>query len=132
MFTIEQILSALALHKRRQYAENEFPGFAKAAVLIPIFPTAEGLSVLFTVRTNEVETHKGQISFPGGMNDPSDADAVQTALRETEEEIGIMKNEVQVIGTLDDHPVPSRFIITPVVGFLKKRPHYTPNPKEVA
>ena len=88
--------------------------------------------ILFTRRTEHVETHKGQISFPGGMADRGDGDIVRTALREAEEELGIAPALVEVKGLLDDLAVPSGFIITPVVGILRGLPRLTPNPGEVA
>jgi 8-oxo-dGTP pyrophosphatase MutT (NUDIX family) len=107
-------------------------GFRRAGVLVPLILGDERADLLFTKRTDHVETHKGQISFPGGMADASDADIVQTALREAEEELGIGANLVDIKGILDDLAVPSGFIITPVVGILGALPPLTPNPQEVA
>ena len=107
-------------------------GFRRAGVLVPLILGAEGGDLLFTKRTDHVETHKGQISFPGGMADESDADIVHTALREAEEELGIGRDLVDIKGILDDLAVPSGFIITPVVGILGALPPLTPNPREVA
>ena len=132
MLSREHISKALAQCQRKEHSPDEFPGFARAAVLIPLFPTKEELSILLTVRTDEVETHKGQISFPGGVQDTSDTDAIQTALREADEELGITRSDIEVLGLLDDMPLPSKFIITPVVGYLKDRPVCSPNLTEVA
>jgi 8-oxo-dGTP pyrophosphatase MutT (NUDIX family) len=107
-------------------------GFRRAGVLVPLILGVEGADLLFTRRTDHVETHKGQISFPGGMVDEGDADIVQTALREAEEELGIGSKLIDVKGILDDLAVPSGFIITPVVGILSSLPSLTPNPQEVA
>ena len=107
-------------------------GFRRAGVLVPLIVGGEGAELLFTRRTDHVETHKGQISFPGGMADEADAGIVQTALREAEEELGIGANLVDVKGILDDLVVPSGFIITPVIGILGALPLLTPNPQEVA
>jgi 8-oxo-dGTP pyrophosphatase MutT (NUDIX family) len=107
-------------------------GFHRAGVLVPLVLGSAEPELLFTRRTEEVETHKGQISFPGGMSDRGDADIVHTALREAEEELGIAPSLVEVQGLLDDLAVPSGFIITPVVGILRGLPRLTPNPKEVA
>jgi len=87
---------------------------------------------LLTVRTDSVETHKGQISFPGGMMDKRDKNAVDTALRESAEEIGLKAEDVEVLGLLDDTLVPSRFIITPVVGHVHSKPRGKPSEIEVA
>ena len=107
-------------------------GFRRAGVLVPLILGAGGADLLFTRRTDHVETHKGQISFPGGTVDEGDADIVHTALREAEEELGIGANLIDIRGILDDHAVPSGFIITPVVGILDALPLLTPNPQEVA
>jgi 8-oxo-dGTP pyrophosphatase MutT (NUDIX family) len=107
-------------------------GFTPAAVLVPLLHAGGELEVLLTRRTNEVDTHKGQISFPGGMVEQSDPDAEHAALREAEEEVGIPSSSVEVIGLLDDHATPSGFIITPVVGILRDLPPLLPNPREVA
>jgi len=107
-------------------------GFHRAGVLVPLVMGSGETELLFTRRTEEVETHKGQISFPGGMADTGDGDIVRTALREAEEELGIAPSLVEVQGLLDDLAVPSGFIITPVVAILRGLPRLTPNPREVA
>jgi len=107
-------------------------GFRRAGVLVPLVMAHRRPELLFTKRTEEVESHKGQISFPGGMMDAGDGDIVETALRETREELGIAASAVTVRGLLDDLAVPSGFIITPVVGTLESLPSLTPNPSEVA
>ncbi len=94
--------------------------------------------MVFMRRTDTVEHHKGQISLPGGAQDPGDPDPIYTALRESHEELGIEPGDVQVLGTLDEVYVPvSGFVITPVVGRLKpgRRPGgltFKPSPEEVA
>ncbi len=107
-------------------------GFQQAGVLVPIIQTAEGPLLLMTKRTEQVETHKGQISFPGGMADSTDKDIVDTALREAYEEVGIPNSSIETIGLLDDLPTPTGFVITPVVGIIKDLPPLTPNRNEVA
>ena len=104
----------------------------RAAVLVPILRSGADLHLLLTRRTEEVETHKGQVSFPGGVVDGTDADIVQTALRETEEELGVDRSSVDVLGLLDDLTTPTGFVITPVVGFLSAAVLLHPNPAEVA
>jgi 8-oxo-dGTP pyrophosphatase MutT (NUDIX family) len=107
-------------------------GFRSAAVLVPVIAGATGPELLLTKRTLDVETHKGQISFPGGMRDREDASHEATALRETEEELGIAPSRIEILGLLDDIATPTGFVITPVVGFLKTLPPLAPNPAEVA
>ena len=107
-------------------------GYHKAGVLVPVILRTPTPELLFTRRTEQVETHKGQISFPGGMMDPEDTDIVRTALREAWEEVGIENSSVEVVGMLDDFPTPSGFIITPVVGLLDHLPPLSPNADEVA
>jgi len=90
-----------------------------AAVLVPLVEREEGLTVLFTRRTDHLKQHAGQISFPGGRVEDHDADAVATALRETEEEVGLRPSFVDVVGQLDQYQTGTGFSITPVVGFVR-------------
>jgi 8-oxo-dGTP pyrophosphatase MutT (NUDIX family) len=107
-------------------------GARDASVLIPIVAIPEP-TVIFTVRTETVPSHKGQISFPGGSRDPGDSSAIQTALRETQEEIGLDPAAVDVLGQLDAFPTfVSGFVVTPVIGWLEDEPDLRPNPAEVA
>lgn len=132
IITKEDIRAALSKHKRKIISEEEHPGFRKAAVLITLFPKEGELHVLLTVRTDEVETHKGQISCPGGMCNTEDVDATATALRETEEEIGIPPSIIEILGSIDDHATPTGFIVTPVVGYLTIKPELRISKAEVA
>jgi len=86
-----------------------------AAVLVPLVDRPEGISVLLTQRTPHLSAHAGQISFPGGRIEESDADATEAALRETEEEVGLTRDHVTVIGRLDTYVTGTGFEITPVV-----------------
>lgn len=106
--------------------------YHRAGVLVPLIQVAGTYDLLFMKRTDSVETHKGQISFPGGMMDDGDSDIVQTALREAHEELGINPADVTVVGSLDDLATPSRFVITPVVGLIEVPPLFVPNTTEVA
>lgn len=103
-----------------------------AAVLIPIIDRPEGATVLLTVRSNDLASHAGQISFPGGRVDPDDADRVETALREAEEEVGIPRSAVDVIGALGVHHGALGFAVTPVIGVVDARVRFDPDPREVA
>ena len=91
-----------------------------AAVLVPLVNQPQGVTVLLTQRTGHLHDHAGQISFPGGRVDETDADRVATALREATEEIGIARNAVEVIGSLPEWDIPTGFRVTPVVGWIEK------------
>lgn len=94
-----------------------------AAVLMPLVDRNEGIHVLFTQRTAYLKDHAGQISFPGGGVEAHDRSRQETALRETEEEIGLARSSITVLGQLPEYEMPSGFRITPVVGWI--RPPYT-------
>ena len=89
-----------------------------AAVLVPIVTHADGLTVLFTRRTDHLHDHAGQISFPGGRVEAGDEDAAAAALRETEEEIGLPRRHVTLAGRLDTYVTRTGFEITPLVGLV--------------
>lgn len=95
------------------------PPLLRAAVLIPLLRRGEQVEVLFTRRTDTVLTHKGQISFPGGQREASDDSMIETALRESYEEIGLAAASVSVLGELDDmFTWVSGYVVTPVVGLV--------------
>lgn len=129
--SIDSILERLADRGRRRL-ELPADGLARAAVLVPIVAAASGPRLLFTRRTDSVETHKGQVSFPGGAADPRDGSPEATALRETHEEVGIGAHDVQLAGRLDDIQTPTGFLVTPVAGILRGDPIVRPNVEEVA
>ena len=104
---------------------------AAAAVLVPLVMRDE-LTLLLTLRTANLSTHSGQIAFPGGRTDEGDEDAVDTALREAEEEIGLPRDHVEVLGTLPIYVTGTAYIITPVVALVKPGFELRPNPGEVA
>lgn len=91
---------------------------AAAAVLVPMVLRPAGLQVLLTRRTEHLRDHAGQISFPGGRTEPDDADAVHTALREAEEEVGLTRDQVEVLGRMPVYTTVTRFVVTPVVGLV--------------
>jgi len=103
-----------------------------AAVLIPLFVREGELWVLLTERRKDLRAHAGQISFPGGAVDPADPDPAFTALREAEEEVGIVRSEVRVLGALDEYPTVTFFKIMPFVGRIPEPHALAPSPTEVA
>jgi 8-oxo-dGTP pyrophosphatase MutT (NUDIX family) len=104
----------------------------RAAVLIPLLLKNDGLSVLLTQRTDHLHDHAGQISFPGGRMDPEDLDPHDTALRESEEEIGLDRKGVEIIGHLPQYLTVSGYSVTPVVGLVKPQAEYVLDAFEVA
>ncbi len=103
-----------------------------AAVLVPIVARPDGLTVLFTRRSEDLPHHPGQVAFPGGRVDAGDADAAAAALRETHEETGIPPHFVSVEGTLDRYETGTGFAIVPVVGIVQPGFALNVNPAEVA
>ncbi len=92
---------------------------ALAAVLIPVFVKDGAYHILFIQRSDQMETHKGQMAFPGGFYNAAATTEIYTALREAEEEVGLHSEDVEVIGRLDDQfSVASNFVITPFVGLI--------------
>lgn len=103
-----------------------------AAVLLPIVDHAGEPYLLFTKRTDRVGHHKGQMSFPGGVVDPGDRSFLDAALRECEEEIALPRAAVEPLGMLDDtETVATRFVITPVVGVVRRRVAWQPDGEEI-
>ena len=119
---LERIRQALV-----EYAPRcaDHPTATPAAVLILLYEQDGEAHVLFTERTDQVEHHKGQISFPGGACDGGDDCLETTALRETFEELGIRPEDVEIIGRLDDMVTISNFRVTPFVGILYERSQYS-------
>jgi 8-oxo-dGTP pyrophosphatase MutT (NUDIX family) len=108
------------------------PGARRAAVLVPILPAPEGARVVYTVRTDALRDHAGQVSFPGGSLEPGDGSPRETALREAEEEVDLRPDLVEVIGELDEVYIPpSDFLVRPVVGLLRPEAELVMAPEEV-
>lgn len=127
---ISYVRERLAAHRR---VVIDDPRMRRAAVLLPLFQDHGEGYVLFTRRTDTVEHHKGQISLPGGSEDTADEDARATALRETEEELGIAPAQVEILGALNDvYTVVSGFVITPFVGIIPYPVPLRVNPHEIA
>ncbi|WP_224244558.1 CoA pyrophosphatase [Hyalangium gracile] len=104
----------------------------ESAVLVPIFEREDVPYILFTRRPAHLRNHANQFSFPGGGRDPEDATPLHTALRETEEELGIERSRVRVLGMLDEQPTTTAFRIQPFVGVIPNDGQYRPNIEEVA
>jgi len=113
-------------------AKDRGSALRDAAVLMPLVEREHGLTVLLTERNANLSAHAGQISFPGGSFDATDPDRVWTALRETEEEVGLPRNFVEVVGMLPDYITGTGFLVSPVVGLVRDGFTLRPNAGEVA
>ncbi|MDL1873251.1 CoA pyrophosphatase [Deltaproteobacteria bacterium PRO3] len=121
-------------HILRQRKKEPVPlnDLTPAAVLVPLFLQNGQYQILFTQRSMEVRDHKGQIAFPGGMWESCDNDLKATALRETEEELGIRPEGVEVLGELNELVTPTGYHITPFVGVIPHPYEYRLNRQEIA
>lgn len=122
-------------HRDRLISISRGPEYArKSGVLILLFPDEyEEINTVFIKRVEYEGVHSGQIAFPGGKFEDSDPDIIATAIREAEEEIGLKKESIQVVGRLSDLFVPpSNFIISPVIAQTPARPVFIPDMTEVA
>jgi 8-oxo-dGTP pyrophosphatase MutT (NUDIX family) len=106
--------------------------YRPAAVLVPLVRREAGITVLLTQRTDDMPSHAGQIAFPGGRRHADDVDAVATALRETEEEVGLARHFVDVIGPVDLYRTGTGYEITPIVGIVAPGFTTRADPREVA
>jgi 8-oxo-dGTP pyrophosphatase MutT (NUDIX family) len=104
----------------------------RAAVLVPLLDHAEGMTVLLTKRSEHLNDHAGQVSFPGGRIDPDDHDAAAAALREAQEEVGLDPQRVELVARLDTYVTRTGFEVTPWVGLIVPPVAFTPDPFEVA
>jgi 8-oxo-dGTP pyrophosphatase MutT (NUDIX family) len=117
------------------YGDDEVgrdPAATAASVLVPIVAHPQGLMVLFTQRTTQLKAHSGQVSFPGGRAEPGDASPEFTALRESQEEIGLAPERVEILARLPDYHTRTGYRVTPIVGLLTPPLALTPDPREVA
>jgi 8-oxo-dGTP pyrophosphatase MutT (NUDIX family) len=103
-----------------------------AGVLVPVIAGPQGAEVLLTKRSSRLKHHPGQIAFPGGKQDEGDADVIAAALREAEEEVGLPRGHVEVLGTLPTHETVTGFLVTPVIGWIDRDFDVQPEPGEVA
>ncbi|MFZ5557850.1 MAG: CoA pyrophosphatase [Pseudomonadota bacterium] len=127
VLTRDWIVARLALARGEGWLSGDDPqrmpapeaGFTPAAVLVPLVQRSRGLQVLLTQRTAHLNDHAGQVSFPGGRVDPGDASREATALREAEEEIGLPRERIEVLGCLPEYHTVTGFSVTPVVGYVE-------------
>lgn len=103
-----------------------------ASVLVPVMRRGDELTVLLTRRSDQLRSHKGQISFPGGRRDEGDVSAAAAALREAQEEVAMPPSSVEIVGYLDDYPTITRYMVTPVVGIVSGEPSLYAHEDEVA
>lgn len=108
------------------------PNPRPASVLVPLVEREPGLTVLLTQRTADLPSHAGQVAFPGGRWQASDADQIATALRETQEEVGLLPDRIDVVGRLDTYLTGTGFAVTPIVGFVRPPFELQADPREVA
>jgi 8-oxo-dGTP pyrophosphatase MutT (NUDIX family) len=114
---------------------DRFPppdGLRSAGVLVPLRARGDEVTVVLAVRTEQVPHHKGQVCFPGGSRDPGDADLLDTALREAEEELGIRRDDVEILGTMDPVTTLTGFCIQPFVARIPSAAGFRLDEFEVA
>ena len=118
---MEGLRDSLRVRRKRKITDR---AVRRSAVLIPLFREHGQYHVLLTERSDEVEFHKGEVCLPGGRYEPDDTSLLRTALRETEEEIGLDPEDVEILGELDDIlTLGSNYVISPFVGYV---PHLCP------
>ena len=128
-FPLDVIEKALADRVKKTVADASL---TPAAVMLLLYPRNGEYCILLNKRSEEVEHHKGEISFPGGARDPEDRDFLETALRETEEEMGILRGDVKVLGQLDDVVTRSGFGVNVYVGTIPYPYPFKPSAMEIA
>ncbi|MCX6265850.1 MAG: CoA pyrophosphatase [Bacteroidetes bacterium] len=113
------------------YSREEFA--KQSSVLILLYPLDGTIGFVLMLRPEYRGVHSGQISLPGGKYEDTDESLIYTALRESQEEVGIDPAQVQIIGQLTEMYIPpSNFLVTPVIGYQSSQPHFKADPKEVA
>jgi 8-oxo-dGTP pyrophosphatase MutT (NUDIX family) len=125
---LESLMTADDLERQKAIAANPL---RPAAVLVLVIAHAESPSIVFTQRTRHLADHAGQISFPGGRCHDDDCTPERTALRESEEEIGLDTSRVQILGQLPEYHTSTGYNVTPVVGWIDPPVSFRPDPSEV-
>ncbi len=127
---VENLRLRLSSRSLSDWDEAPWRSFRSAAVLVPILLTPRGAEVLFTVRSHDLKSHAGQISFPGGSVEEGES-LEQAAIREAYEEVGLTVPEHALVGRLSPRPSPARYLATPVVAILPQPTVLQPDPREV-
>ncbi|MCL1864494.1 MAG: CoA pyrophosphatase [Spirochaetes bacterium] len=127
--SFKKFISERLLNRTKRSVENS--EYKKAAVMIIFMEIEHSPYVLLTLRTDRVSTHKGQVSFPGGGFDSSDKSMLDTALRETMEEVGIDPNEIEILGEFDEYISIAGFHVYTFVGALNRIQKYNPSKDEI-
>ncbi|MFQ5839971.1 MAG: NUDIX hydrolase [Candidatus Methylomirabilales bacterium] len=127
---IDEVRRILGRHTPRRLRQGDR---SRAAVLVPLFLAEGNPRILLVKRTDRVPTHQGQIAFPGGRWQEEDQDIVETALREAEEEIGLQRKDVRILGELDDATTRiSNFLVSAVVGAIPHPYPFRLDPAEIS
>jgi 8-oxo-dGTP pyrophosphatase MutT (NUDIX family) len=125
---LESLMTADDLERQKAIASNPMN---PAAVLVLVIAHPEAPSIVFTQRTRHLADHAGQISFPGGRRHDDDTTPERTALRESEEEIGLDPSRVQILGHLPEYHTSTGYNVTPIVGWVEPPVAFRPDPSEV-
>ncbi len=129
-FTDESLERLRKILERRAAIEIHAPQYRRASVLVPLVRVEGGWSILFSRRSESLAAHSGQIAFPGGAVEEGEL-LEATAVREAEEEVGIHRGAVELIGRLDDLVTNSGFLVAPFVGVIRERIDYVLHEAEV-
>lgn len=126
--TGHQLTSALANYK---YRPLSFPEGVRAAVLCPLFIREGEIHLLLIKRSQQLKHHKGEVSFPGGVKESCDNSLLETCLRETREEVGIIPGDINIIGRLDEVDTTTGFLVSPFLGLIPHPYDFQLNDQEV-